>query len=220
MYWNNLEKISTCIWEAFCQPQIAQHYPWNDLTDEELSQLPSSEKKLKMFEFLIELGRQGNAELSELTQFIEPAIESWKEYFRLTVEASLIDSKNLSEALKVLIMQQNRQEYYKYLSGEFSILSEHEKENFFEEENRGLQVASEVSSFFENVTAVSLFVSYLPVLGPFIPDKKHILREIAEEAFLTWKVSYFYKKRSKPQEFDHAHIDSYQRILDNEKYWE
>lgn len=153
--------------------------------------------------------------LAGLAQFVEPAIESWNEYLRLTLEALLIDEGDLLEARTIL---NNSRDLDTYLNS-LPKCEGAEMEKFFEKVNRANVVGMEVSRFFPNTTAVLLFVRRLRVLLQFKPQYRQEARGIAQRTLLTWEVAYNFNMRGKPDEYDRAHIDSYRQTIDNDDCW-
>ena len=109
MFWRNLEKISDCLYKAIEQVVLTEQYNWAKGLSHNAIETMSHENRKKFFYRAARRAGEDNFPL--LTQYRnlgKDALESWREYWRLTFGQAGLTISEIESASKTLIELHDR----------------------------------------------------------------------------------------------------------------
>jgi hypothetical protein len=225
LIYRNLENIAAELHNSISKAATSEKYNWSKaITLEDLEKLTEEECKLRYYTAAKEAGREGFYEGLNCVELMNDALYFWNLYAEETFAKSGITENEVKESLRTLMELHKRKSYPE---GPFAWNEKSPKEiklmavkNFikncnglFEEEIiRSLDEGKLVYGSMPNITPVTLFAVYFPVITP---ENARSLANEVKFILNLWKLRelwYFYVERREPPTM--SKLLFYERLFD------
>ena len=202
MFWYNLEKISAYLYRAIEQTVLTEEYNWaKGRSNNEIEAMSHEDRKRLFYLAARRAGEDGFHLLVKYRGLAKEALDSWREYWRLTFEQAKVSVSKIESATKTLldlhergiypegcfiwtkdIPHDARVELIKLTLKNYSPLTE-------EQIVEALCVGAIVYEFIPNITATYLLTIRLPIVDP---ENTQIYLQEGEKAFQAMQLRHYW----------------------------
>lgn len=225
MFWCNLEKISACLHKDIEQTVLTEQYNWaKGFPGDEIEAMSHEERKRLFYLAAHRAGQDGFHLLAQHRNLAKDALESWREYWRLTFGQAGITVSELKSASKTLFELHERDIYPKgpfrwnrdipldeaielirlSLTG-YSPLTEKQIAD-------ALNTGNSVYEFIPNITATDLLMIQLPIIDP---ENTQLYLQEGEKALQAMEIlHYWYTHIEHRRKVDFETLAFYRQMLD------